>query len=138
VWKEPLHDKSLAKAESKILAEIKKNPKSATGLGNKYRDLVDFDLQPVAKPKRTPEIFGRPGRRPDIGTEHEVTLEGVRKGFSGSKLDQIWRDLVEKGRATITVPELHPQAASQLRRLGAQAQRQLGKDVLILVRQTAP
>ena len=138
VWKEPLHDEQLAREQSQIMKQIENDPRQATRLGNKYRDLVDKDLQPTSNPQRTPETFGRAGRRPDIGTEHEVTLEGSRGGFSSSKLDQIWKDLIEKGRTSVTVPRLSELAESQLRRLGMQAQQQLGKQVYIAVRQTAP
>ena len=136
--KEPLHDEALAKGQKEILQQIDKDPASATRLGNRYRDLIDQDLQPAAKPEVTPEGFGRPGRRPDIGTEYEVTLEGVRKGFSQHKLDQIWKDLRDNGRTSITVPKLHKLAESQLRRLGAQAEHELGRKVLIIVRETNP
>jgi hypothetical protein len=137
VSSEPLRP-SLQAAEREILNEIKNDQAAATRLGNRYRDLIDLDLQTVADPKRSPESFGRPGRRPDIGTSHEVTLEGMQEGFGGRKLDQLWRDLVQTQQIQLTVPHLSKEAIDQLRRLGAQAEAELGKTVRIYVRQTAP
>jgi hypothetical protein len=82
------------------------------------------------------EVFSRPHRRMDVGTGHEVTLEGQHGGFSAAKLDQFWLDLRDLGQILLTVPRLSAAAADQLARLGGQAEAALGREVLIIVRET--
>ena len=82
--------------------------------------------------------FRREGRRMDIGTEHEVTIEGFKGELGKGKLDQLWDDLVDKGNVTLSVPKLSDQAKDQLARLLAQAREKMGPNVIIVVRETLP
>jgi polyhydroxyalkanoate synthesis regulator phasin len=34
----------------------------------------------------------------DVGTEHEVKIEGAQGVMGKNKLDQLWDDLVDKGK----------------------------------------
>lgn len=131
-FKEPFKDPQMLKQQQEIMELAKSNPQVA---GNRYQNLVARDIQGGTQIQ---EKFRRPGRRMDIGTEHEVTIEGMAKEFSSSKLDQLWDDLVDKKNVTLTVPRLSNAAWDQLQRLLAQARQNIGPNVLIVVRETLP
>ena len=102
--------------------------------GTDYQTLVARDLGA----EDVQEMFSREHRRMDVGTSHEVTLEGQFGGFSTNKLDQLWLDLRDNGQVMLTVPRLSDEAADQLARLAAQAADALQRPVLVIVRETAP
>ena len=128
-----VHDDAIALHQS--------DPQAA---GHSFEQVVANDLNAA----ELQQSFGRPGstvgnrtvegRRMDFGNRHEATLEGWNKGFGTTKLKQIWLDLIDLGQVQLTVPKLSAAARSQLARLGAQAESALGREVLIIVRETLP
>jgi hypothetical protein len=74
----------------------------------------------------------------DLGTGHEITIEGSHGPMGSGKLDQLWDDLADNRLVQLTVPKLSPEAEDQLSRLLAQARKVLGPDVKIFVRTTLP
>ena len=132
-WDEPLH-RGLDKPQAALFKQLEQGAITPQQAGNRWQKLVAGDL----KGADVQEMFRRPGRRMDIGTGHEVTIEGWKGPFGSSKLDQFWLDLRDLGKIQVTVPRLSKQASSQLSRLGAQAETEFGREVLILVRQTLP
>lgn len=131
-FKEPFKDPEMLKEQQKILELSKSNPQAA---GNQYQNLVARDHIGGTEVQ---EKFGREGRRMDMGTEQEFTIEGMYKGFSSYKLDQLWDDLMDKGNITLTVPSLSVMAKDQLQRLLAQAELETGRRMIIVVRETLP
>ena len=127
-FQEPLRGHAAVR-QQQILNLAKNDPKLA---GRQFQQLVAEDLKAVD----VQEMFPRPGRRPDIGVGHEVTLEGASGPFSTTKLDQFWLDLRDRGQVLLTVPKLSKAAESQLLRLGAQAERLFQKMVIIIIRRT--
>jgi hypothetical protein len=131
-FREPFADPAMRQRQKDILDLAKSDPLEA---GNQYGKLVaeDFPGGPEVA-----EAFTREGRRMDMGTEHEFTIEGRSGRFGSGKLDQLWDDLADKRNVTLTVPRLSPAAADQLERLLAQARQVMGPDRVIVVRETRP
>jgi len=127
-FQEPFRGQAAVR-QQQILNLAKNDPKLA---GRQFQQLVAEDLKAVD----VQEMFPRPGRRPDIGVGHEVTLEGASGPFSTTKLDQFWLDLRDRGQVLLTVPKLSKAAESQLLRLGAQAEQLFQKMVIIIIRRT--
>jgi hypothetical protein len=128
----PFEDPAAVAQQEEILDLAKTDPIRA---GRQYEDLVARDFPGGTEVQNK---FGRPGRRMDIGTEHEATIEGRADGFSQGKLDQLWDDLADKRSVLLTVPRLSEVARDQLARLLAQARTTFGPDVYISVRVTGP
>jgi hypothetical protein len=99
------------------------------------RRIVDLSItdMPRAESEYKKLVAAQPSRRFDRGPFHVVTLSGMVAGFPQSKLDALWGSLVERGQILLTVPSLSASARDQLRRLGAQAEEQLGRSVTIFV-----
>ena len=131
-FKEPFRDQQLLKEQKEILELAKTNPQEA---GRRYENLLARDIKGG---EQVQNKFRREGRRMDIGTEHEVTIEGFKGELGKGKLDQLWDDLVDKGNVTLSVPKLSDQAKDQLARLLAQAREKMGPNVIIVVRETLP
>ena len=131
-FSEPLHVHQGMKRQDEILDLARTNPQEA---GRQYERLVASDMQGGLEVENR---FRRQGRRMDIGTEHEVTIEGMNGGFGTDKLDQLWDDLADKGNVTLTVPKLSSAAGDQLQRLLAQARAELDPNVIIVIRETLP
>lgn len=129
-FSEPLRGEA-AERQRQIVELAETNPQQA---GREYQELIAEDLGAVD----VQEMFDRPGRRPDIGTGHEVTIEGWRGSFGSGKLDQLWLDMRDRGNVLLTVPRLSDDALDQLRRLTAQANDAFDHDVLIVIRETLP
>ena len=129
-FNEPLRG-AAAKRQQRILDLAETNPQQA---GREYQELIAEDLGAVD----VQEMFARPGRRPDIGTGHEVTIEGRTGSLSSKKLDQLWLDMRDRGNVLLTVPRLSGKANDQLRRLAAQANDTFDHDVLFVIRETLP
>jgi hypothetical protein len=118
-----------ANRQRQILELAKSNPQQA---GQKFQQLVAENL----RASDLQEKFRRPGRRMDVGTHHEVTIEGWRGRFGSHKLNQFWSDLRDNGQIMLTVPRLSNAAKDQLLRLGSQAEKEFGREILIIVRET--
>ncbi|MGY1636020.1 hypothetical protein ACI78V_05110 [Geodermatophilus sp. SYSU D00742] len=131
-FREGFADPKAAAAQQEILDLARADPKQA---GRLYEELVAGDFQGGHAVRNA---YSRPGRRMDIGTEHEATIEGRTGEFSAGKLDQLWDDLVDKGNATVTVPRLSPAARDQLERMAAQAKQLIKRSTVIVVRETLP
>ena len=131
-FQEPFKDPTALRQQQEILELAKTDAMRA---GRLYEDLVAGDF-PGGKDVQNK--FSRPGRRMDIGTEHEVTMEGGGGGFGPGKLDQLWDDLVDNRHAILTVPKLSAQARDELSRMLAQARQVIGPHVIIVVRETLP
>ena len=130
-FSEGFHRPDHVAEQKRILELAREAPQQA---GREYQQLVAADLNAVD----VQEFSKREGRRIDIGTNHEVTIEGHHKAFGTHKLDQLWNDLEHEGIVLLTVPRLSPVAAAQLHKLGIQAEKQFGKRMLILIRETLP
>jgi hypothetical protein len=131
-FREPFRDPVMLKEQEEIMELAKVDPKAA---GRRYQDLVAGDFRGG---RDVQEKFTRPGRRMDMGTEHEMTMEGVNGSFGTEKLNQLWDDLADKRNVTLTVPKLSDEARDQLARLLAQARAEFGPGRIIVVRETLP
>jgi len=131
-FREAMADPQMAAAQEEILELARTNPQEA---GRRYEKLIAGDLPGGTDVENA---FRRPGRRMDIGTEHEVTIEGRDGPFGENKLDQLWDDLVDKGNVTLTVPRLSDAARDQLERMAAQATQLIPRPTVIVVRETLP
>ena len=100
-----------------------------------YEDLV---IQDYIGGNNVDNTFSRLGRRMDLGTGIEITIEGSKNGFSRNKLDQLWDDLADNKEVMLIVPKLCEEAKDELARLLAQARRHLDPNVSIFVRETLP
>lgn len=129
---EPFRDPAQLQEQTEIMKLAESNPQAA---GTLYENLVAGDF-PGGRDVQGK--FTRPGRIMDIGTEHEVTIEGRAQGFGKGKLDQLWDDIADNGHAIVTVPKLSPTAAGELSRLLAQARERLNPGAIIVVRETLP
>jgi Domain of unknown function (DUF4157) len=118
-----------AKRQQQILQLARQDPSKA---GIEYQKLIAEDLRAA----EVQEKFSRPGRRMDIGTEHEVTIEGWKGVFGTHKLNQFWLDMRDKGTVLLTIPKISDKAKDQLERLGAQAEEIFNKSILIVIRET--
>lgn len=131
-FSEPFREQAKLTEQDAIMRLARTDPKEA---GRRYQELVVSDF-PGGKDVQ--EKFRRQGRRMDMGTEHEITIEGVNGAFSTEKLNQLWDDLADKGNVTLTVPKLSAEAEDQLARLLAQARTEFGDSRIIVVRETLP
>lgn len=127
-FREPFRDAALRAEQDKIL-----RLPDRFQAGREYQRLVARDLGATGLGP-----FSREGRIMDIGTHHEVTIEGMTGRFSSGKFDQLWIDLEDLGQIQLTVPRLSEEARSQLLRLGRQFELESGSEVLIIVRETLP
>jgi hypothetical protein len=117
--------------QTKVMKLAQSDPQAA---GHQYQNLVAEDLgAPDVQ-----EVFRWPKRRMDVGNRHEVTIEGRNGPLGAHKRDQLWADLQRFREIMMTVPWLSDAAQEQLLSLGAQAEKELGEPVLIVVRQTVP
>jgi len=126
-----------ATAQRRLLRRIETGEQKARDAGKEYQELVAENLGAPDLQEVRRATDGGAGRRMDVGTEHEVTLEGRDGPFSTGKLDQLWLDMRDHGRVQLTVPQLSDEAADQLRRLAAQAQGEFDRKIMVFVRETA-
>jgi hypothetical protein len=119
-----------------ILTDPNATPDQRRDAGNAYERLLSGDL---GEGKNTP-MRSSEGDKLRIGDEgvHEFTIEGQNEPFGGSKLDQLWRDLVARNQVMLTVPSLHPIAEMQIRQLAAIWEQVTGRRPLIIIRTTLP
>jgi hypothetical protein len=132
-FQEPLHNPTAHARQQQILADVQAGRLDPKAAGREYERLVAEDLRATEGANR----FGIPGRRWDVGTRHEITIEGTSGPFTTHKLNQMWTDLTRNGEVLLTVPRLSPEASDQMARLLAQA-RTVRPDASVHVRETLP
>ena len=132
-FQERLHSPAAQARQQQIIDDVAAGRLSPQAAGREYERLVAQDLRATDGQNR----FGQPGRRWDVGSRHEITLEGMTGGFSTHKLNQFWFDFTRNGEVLLTVPRLSVQARDELARLLAQA-RTVRPDASLYVRETLP
>jgi hypothetical protein len=129
---QPFRTPWMQRAEQLLIQHIRRRRVDSNTAGRVFRQLTAKDL----RAQGAQEKFGRPGRRPDIGNRHEVTLQG-HGPFDDNKLAQLRKDLGDVGTVLLTVPFLSRIAEEQLKQLGQeQLKAHPGSHPTIIVRQT--
>jgi len=135
VFKEPVAPELAAEhdAVAKVLLDKESGQAERAAAGHAYEEILGRDIAKGDAP-RVRHSAGDKERIGDVGI-HETTVE---RSISDGKLDQLWRDLVERDVAIVTVPSLDERSGERLSKMAAIFAKLTGRRPLITVRETIP